>query len=91
MRLGRGIYNAIAQAGRVENIEITPKLIHAYKNESNFYREDLKRTREENKKQEDEENAKKRRKLEIKELEEKKAQHISELARLTEEIQKKKQ
>ena len=50
----------------------------------------MKRTREENKKQEDEENAKKRRKLEIKELGQKKAQHISELVRLIKEIQKKK-
>ena len=42
----RGIYDAIAQAGGIENIEITPKLIHAYKNASSFYPENLKRTRE---------------------------------------------
>ena len=54
----REIYDAIAQTGGLENIEITPKLIHAYKNASSFYRENLKRTREENKKQEDAENLK---------------------------------
>ena len=52
----RGIFDAIAQTGGLENIEITPKLINTYKNGSSFYRKILKRTREENEKQEDEDN-----------------------------------
>ena len=85
----RSIYDAIEHAGGVEKMEITSELIHAYKNASSLYRESLKRAREKDKQNEDEENVKKRKKLEIRVLEEKKAEHLSELARLTAEIENK--